>query len=338
MHTARVLGVLALSALMVTALYGVACCDDGPKALEERAVRWPAAPVQIGEHSCEVSPTSFSLVGNGSMGMMRSVQITNTGDYVFEGVVEMVTSCPYFELMSGGSYSIAPGDFHIFQVGFQTIECDTFYCRIKTGAQDVHVTGMGEGAGCSMAGPDPDFGEVFIGSYADKEFWFTNENCVDINLNVADYGDANFRITAGEGPVTLAPWESHRVTIRFEPVEVGPLDALFAIGYGMGDCNWLQVTGTGADVGCALRLAASGAGGGIRATYWLDADGPVTLKVYDAAGRLVRTLINDTRPAGRYEQAWDLANESGRRVTAGVYFFALEQGGRMRVEKTMVLR
>jgi hypothetical protein len=118
----------------------------------------------------------------------------------------------------------------------------------------------------------------------------------------------------------------------------GHYQANIAIGYGGGECNWMTFYGTGWEPGGMLRLVSSRTGAGVRATYWLDADGPATLKVYDPTGRLVRTLLNDHKSAGRHEHLWDLTNESGLPVTSGVYFVALEHAGHTRVEKTMVLR
>jgi hypothetical protein len=52
---------------------------------------------------------------------------------------------------------------------------------------------------------------------------------------------------------------------------------------------------------------------------------PVTLRVYDAAGRLVRTLIAGERGTpGRNEVRWDGADEGGRAVASGVYLYRLE--------------
>jgi flagellar hook assembly protein FlgD len=53
----------------------------------------------------------------------------------------------------------------------------------------------------------------------------------------------------------------------------------------------------------------------------------VTLRVHDAAGRLVRTLASaEAREAGRYEIAWNGRDEAGRAVPAGVYLARLRAG------------
>lgn len=53
---------------------------------------------------------------------------------------------------------------------------------------------------------------------------------------------------------------------------------------------------------------------------------PARMIVYDAAGRAVRTLVEDTLPSGRHRQAWDGTDDAGRSLGAGIYFvrFAAE--------------
>jgi hypothetical protein len=55
--------------------------------------------------------------------------------------------------------------------------------------------------------------------------------------------------------------------------------------------------------------------------------GNVSLRIFDTAGRLVRTLVDEPRPAGSYGELWDGRSESGRPVAAGVYFYRLRAVG-----------
>ena len=77
--------------------------------------------------------------------------------------------------------------------------------------------------------------------------------------------------------------------------------------------------------------------GGTRISYELAAPGPVRLQIYDAVGRLVRTLASGTKPAGRHEVTWDRKTDHGSQVNAGVYFVRLEQGGMTDAEKLLIL-
>ena len=67
-------------------------------------------------------------------------------------------------------------------------------------------------------------------------------------------------------------------------------------------------------------------------------DAAVRLSIFDPQGRLVRVLESGARPAGQYATSWDLRDQRGRPVGAGLYFAKLEVGGRSLVEKVVTLR
>jgi hypothetical protein len=57
--------------------------------------------------------------------------------------------------------------------------------------------------------------------------------------------------------------------------------------------------------------------------FELPARDQVTLAIYDARGRLIRTLLKGSRGPGRHEVAWDGRTESGAPGAVGVYFYRL---------------
>lgn len=71
--------------------------------------------------------------------------------------------------------------------------------------------------------------------------------------------------------------------------------------------------------------------GGIRFHYVPPVDGPVTIKIYDYANKLVKTVTDGaTRDAGRqYDELdiWDGRNGDGDVVAVGTYFFVIEYSG-----------
>jgi predicted lipoprotein with Yx(FWY)xxD motif len=72
-------------------------------------------------------------------------------------------------------------------------------------------------------------------------------------------------------------------------------------------------------------------------SYELTAEGVISLRVFDAAGRLVRTLEEGLRPAGFHTVTWDGRTDDGRKARAGLYFIRLEQRSRARVQKLLLL-
>ena len=50
----------------------------------------------------------------------------------------------------------------------------------------------------------------------------------------------------------------------------------------------------------------------------------VSIKIYDARGRLIRTLLNDVTMGGNFLIHWDVKNDKGGEIPAGMYFAVLE--------------
>ncbi len=73
-------------------------------------------------------------------------------------------------------------------------------------------------------------------------------------------------------------------------------------------------------------------------TYQLSKAGSVSLKAYDATGRLVRTFEDGTLQPGHYAVVWDGNDDTGRRLAAGVYFVKLEVADYERALKAVLLR
>jgi hypothetical protein len=70
----------------------------------------------------------------------------------------------------------------------------------------------------------------------------------------------------------------------------------------------------------------------------LPGDGPVRLAIFDPAGRLVRTLVDENAPAGRHEADWDGRDASGREVASGCYLARLEFGGKVATVRMGLVR
>jgi hypothetical protein len=72
--------------------------------------------------------------------------------------------------------------------------------------------------------------------------------------------------------------------------------------------------------------------------FSLPAAGEVSLDVFDAAGRHVRTIQSGILPAGRHEAAWDGLDDRGGNVPSGVYFARLQAGKTVLSRKMVLLR
>jgi hypothetical protein len=63
----------------------------------------------------------------------------------------------------------------------------------------------------------------------------------------------------------------------------------------------------------------------------------VSIRVYNAMGQLVRTLVNERREPGRYTVHWNGLNDSGRKVSTGVYFYRMQARNFAATKKMLLL-
>jgi hypothetical protein len=75
-----------------------------------------------------------------------------------------------------------------------------------------------------------------------------------------------------------------------------------------------------------------------RIHYQTMQGGPLLLEIFDAAGRNVRTLIDERTGAGIRQVRWDGLSDTGDRVPAGVYFVRLGAGDESVARKLIVVR
>ncbi len=80
---------------------------------------------------------------------------------------------------------------------------------------------------------------------------------------------------------------------------------------------------------------------GLATTLAYDLPEPtrVSLRIFGASGRVVRTLLDGTsRQAGRHAVSWDGRDDNGRSVASGVYFLRVEAYGSVLTEPMVLLR
>ncbi|MFA5033841.1 MAG: C10 family peptidase [bacterium] len=64
----------------------------------------------------------------------------------------------------------------------------------------------------------------------------------------------------------------------------------------------------------------------------------VTLKIYDASGRPVRTLIQEEQTAGKYNTFWNGKDDKGNKLGNGIYFYRLETDKSVTTKKLTLLK
>ncbi len=73
-------------------------------------------------------------------------------------------------------------------------------------------------------------------------------------------------------------------------------------------------------------------------SFEIPREGRLSLCIFDAAGRMVRTLRDEFAPAGRHAAEWDGADDQGRALPSGVYFCRMRVNGVERAEQIVLTR
>ncbi|MBN2413205.1 T9SS type A sorting domain-containing protein [candidate division KSB1 bacterium] len=77
---------------------------------------------------------------------------------------------------------------------------------------------------------------------------------------------------------------------------------------------------------------------GTRISFELDANGFVNVTVYNRMGQKIRELADNTFTAGTHHLFWDGADETGKEVASGLYFYILKIGKQKAVKKMVYVR
>jgi hypothetical protein len=72
--------------------------------------------------------------------------------------------------------------------------------------------------------------------------------------------------------------------------------------------------------------------------FGMPTAGRVQLRIYDLRGRQVRTLLEDWRAAGWYEETWQGDDDRGQRVSSGIYLYVLQSNGQSVARKMALLK
>jgi subtilisin family serine protease len=91
-----------------------------------------------------------------------------------------------------------------------------------------------------------------------------------------------------------------------------------------------------APAGLTASVAPNPARGTVSLTLSVARAGPLTVRVFDRNGRLVRTVYQGTGEPGNYRWQWDLTDAKGERIPPGVYFLRLRTEGAQQTEKLVV--
>jgi hypothetical protein len=64
--------------------------------------------------------------------------------------------------------------------------------------------------------------------------------------------------------------------------------------------------------------------------------GNVTLKIYNSVGKQVKTLVDGNMNEGYHQVTWDATDNSGSKMSSGIYFYRLTAGTFTQMNKIML--
>jgi len=72
--------------------------------------------------------------------------------------------------------------------------------------------------------------------------------------------------------------------------------------------------------------------------FELGSSAHVRLEVFDLAGRLVASLVNEARSAGPHRVMWDGTDGKGHSMASGVYLYRLQAGNFVETKRMVLLK
>ncbi|MGD8395798.1 MAG: S8 family serine peptidase [Candidatus Eiseniibacteriota bacterium] len=189
--------------------------------------------------------------------------------------------------------------------------------------------------------------------------WYTNETTLDdiFDIDVSSDGGATWQPLDRVGPGSAQPWILAEHTLRCV-VDLTDQMQLRFIARDTGSGSLTEALVDDVTIGIfepgsaaieeplatpAHRFRLSAATPNPFNPYTVTAfeitdDSQVTLRVYDVAGRLVRTLADGAFEAGVHRIAFDGRNDAGAALSSGTYFLRLEAGERHASRKLSLVR
>ena len=72
--------------------------------------------------------------------------------------------------------------------------------------------------------------------------------------------------------------------------------------------------------------------------YAVGTRGPVTMRLFDINGQLIRKLVDSIQEPGQYKAFWDGRDTNGTSVSTGVYLLQLRTDAYRETQKIMLMK
>ena len=163
---------------------------------------------------------------------------------------------------------------------------------------------------------------------------------VEAHKNLTTGADGEYRLRTNSGRHTLIASKLGFVadTLAFD-LPAGDVDLSFDFTLQPENTSSVSRAETGAPLQFALRQNRPNPfHQGTQIEYELPRPDAVEVKIYDAQGRWINTLLAGAQAAGRHALNWDGRDHSGALVANGIYFCRLHAGGQLLTRKLLLAR
>ncbi|MEW6061014.1 MAG: cohesin domain-containing protein [Bacteroidota bacterium] len=284
----------------------------------------------------EKDSTLFTVRNTGTAMLTSSLFVSGSGEFT----------------VSTTTISVPPLDSIKIMVYFQPVDAGDDTAEIHFSTNDpYHLNVTVQVIGkvllfpvLSLSSHTIDFGAVKIGQWKDTTVTITNAGTD--TLKISSISATNGVFTARPTVISIAPGDTFVDTLRFTPAVVTTYNAWFLLTSNASTSpDTIYVTGSGetslhvrngSEVPRIFALHQNYPNPFNPSTvisYQLPANSYVTLKVYDAIGREVATLVNEVKEAGYYSVTFDAS-----KLSSGIYFTRLQSGEKIQMKKMLLLK
>ena len=190
---------------------------------------------------CSLEPTVLDF-GRITVNTSRNLEFVVRNDGYVRATGSFSESCEGFQLVSGTTYDLEPGESAPFTVRFRPITTGGYECQVDgTVCDGPHLIGEGSAAEpvCLVSPTHLDFGSIGLGQFRDRSFAVRNAGDGLLVGSAADCGA--FTVVSG-GSWELEAGEEQLVTVRFRPSALGTSACVIDTG---SECDNVTVTGVG---------------------------------------------------------------------------------------------
>jgi flagellar hook assembly protein FlgD len=155
------------------------------------------------------------------------------------------------------------------------------------------------------------------------------------DTTIYEYGRTN---NSGEITFTISPSATDTLLLTVTGINAIPYEkkiTVIASGINEGEINSTRLTNL---VTLAQSRPNPMIGNYTQISYTIAQPSQTSLCIYDAAGKLVKTLVNELKDRGTYNVLWNGKDENNYQIADGIYFYTLKTENYYQTKKLVLTR